>query len=408
MSFQDTTRELSCPGCGGALGAIFYETGPVPVHSCLMLEDVAEAMRFPTGTVRLAQCQLCGLVTNTDFDPIWSAYSPDYEDQQSFSPTFNSFAGELAQGLVERHGLHGKKVVEIGCSKGDFMALLCEAGAVDATGIDPSVLPGRVPAPARGRMRMIPEYYSEEHLHLPADLICHRHTLEHVQDVAGHLALLHAHAQRNPDCVVFIEVPCGQRVFEAAAFEDIYYEHASYFTPGSLARALRRAGFGVTRLWRDYGEQYLLAEARPNGAEDRSFAIETDPASERILTARFREDVGRTIAGWRDVLEAEASRGRRIAVWGSGSKCVAFLHAIGRPGAIEAIVDINPHRAGRHAPRLPLPVSPPETLLRLPPDMIVVMNAAYLGEIRHQCAELGLYPDFECLGRALTDMPIRT
>ena len=405
MSGAEAAGARACPACGGALGPTFYETGEVPVHSCLMLADADAAMRFPAGTVRLAQCAACGFVTNTDFDAVWSACSPDYEDQQSFSPTFNSFAGRLAQDLVARHGLQGKRVVEVGCSKGDFMALLCEAGAAEATGIDPSVLPGRVPAPARGRMRMIAEYYGPEHLDLPADMICHRHTLEHIQDISGHLALLHEHARRNPGSVVFVEVPCAQRVFEEAAFEDIYYEHASYFTPGSLARALRRAGFGVARLWRDYHDQYLLAEARPDGAADRRFAIEADPAAEHALTARFRETVGRTIAAWRDFVQAETARGRRIAVWGSGSKCVAFLHALGdAAAAIDAIVDINPHRAGRHAPRIPLPVSPPEALPRRTPDVIVVMNAAYEDEIRRQCADLGLRPDIACLGRAPADM----
>ena len=49
-----------------------------------------------------------------------------YEDQQSFSPTFNSFSGKLAASLIDRYQIFDKDVLEIGCSKGDFLALMCE------------------------------------------------------------------------------------------------------------------------------------------------------------------------------------------------------------------------------------------------------------------------------------------
>ena len=43
--------------------------------------------------------------------------------------------------------------------------------------------------------------------------------------------------------MVFFELPDTERVLTEAAFWDIYYEHCSYFTPGSLARLFRRTGF---------------------------------------------------------------------------------------------------------------------------------------------------------------------
>ena len=48
-----------------------------------------------------------------------------------------------------------------------------------------------------------------------------------------------------------------------AAFWDVYYEHCSYFSTGSLARLFRAAKFDLLELGRDYGDQYLLLAARP-------------------------------------------------------------------------------------------------------------------------------------------------
>lgn len=387
-----------CPCCHSGLSSPFYFVGPVPVHSCLMMTTVEQASAFPTSDVELAACPDCGFVTNIRFDSKWSAYAPQYEDQQSFSPTFNSFAGRLAKGLVERHGLAGKTVVEVGCSKGDFLSLLCEAGGMNAIGIDPSAVEGRVRAPSRGSMRLIAEYYGPRHLELPADLLCNRHTLEHIQDVHEFLVLSKQHAERNPGAVLCIEVPDYTRVWRDLSFEDIYYEHCSYFTPGSLARAARRAGFSVTDLRREFDDQYLILEASLNPADDRTFEIEERPGDVIKAVEGFQRRVDALKDAWRRRLAYAQSKGQKVAVWGSGSKCVSFLKTLGSEPMISAIVDINPHRAGKIAPGLSIPIATPSRLKTLKPDLIIAMNSIYRDEIAADCADMGLKAKIMSLG----------
>lgn len=390
LGIVDANEQWACPCCGHQLGGAFYEVGPVPVHSCLMLDTAEEAMSFPSGMVRLALCKSCGFVANTAFDPKWSAYAPNYEDQQSFSPIFNSFASQLAAELVERYALRGKRVVEIGCSKGDFMALLAELGGMDTVGIDPSAVEGRVAKPTCGSMRFLPEYYGPQHLALPADLLCCRHTLEHISDVHGTLDLMRRHAAMTPGAVLCIEVPDATRIWKACAFEDIYYEHCSYFTAGSLAAAVRRAGFAVTDLRREYGDQYLVLEACLDTSRDRRFEIEEPPAETARDVAAFRDRIGPVLSDWRARIAEPRSRGERVAIWGSGSKCVAFLRTLRIAEGIDAIVDINPHRAGKVAPGLGTAISTPETLVSIRPELVVAMNPVYLPEISADCRAMGL------------------
>jgi hypothetical protein len=61
-----------------------------------MLSTQEEALNFPCDDIALAYCEHCGFITNVEFDAKWSAYAPNYEDQQSFSPTFNKFALNLS------------------------------------------------------------------------------------------------------------------------------------------------------------------------------------------------------------------------------------------------------------------------------------------------------------------------
>jgi hypothetical protein len=387
----------ACPCCGHPLGETFYKVGPVPVHSCLMLDSADEAKRFPTGMVRLALCEACGFVTNTAFDPVWSAYAPNYEDQQSFSATFNSFAGKLAVELVERHALHGKRAVEIGCSKGDFMALLCEAGGMETVGIDPSAVEGRVAKPSRGSMRFLPEYYGPQHLALPADLLCCRHTLEHIRDVHATLDLMRQHAAMTPGAVLCIEVPDATRIWKGCAFEDIYYEHCSYFTAGSLAAAVRRAGFAVTDLRREYGDQYLVLEACLDATRDRRFDIEESPADTARDVAAFCDRIGHVLSDSRARVAGPRSRGERVAIWGSGSKCVSFLRTLGLAEGIDAIVDINPFKQGKYVPGTYHEVLAPEDLAADPPDLVIAMNALYVDEIKAKLVKIRVDPNVVAL-----------
>jgi len=398
--FKTAGTITDCPCCGHDLGPSFYEVGPVPVHSCLMLRTAPEARAFPSGTVSLSLCKGCGFVTNTAFDPKWSAYAPNYEDQQSFSATFNSFAGTLARSLVRRHGLDKGSVVEIGCSKGDFLHLLLEAGMSEATGIDPSGVEGRVPPPSHGRMRLIPEYYGPAHIDLSCDLLCCRHTLEHIQPVHEMLRLMRRHAEQHTGTVLCIEVPDATRVWRDIAFEDIYFEHCSYFTAGSLAAAVRRAGFSVTDLRREYENQYLVLEGSLDPSQDRFFEIEETPGETAIDIDRFSAGVRNVTRTWRETIQRETDGGRRIAIWGSGSKCVAFLKTLDVADRVAGIVDINPHRGGKFAPGLSVPIGPPEALAQVGPDRIIVMNDIYLPEIRKACAELGVSAEIGGLSQA--------
>lgn len=396
------TSGHACPSCGRGGMRLFYEVPRIPVHSCLMLASRAESLDFPRADLRLGVCEGCGFIANTLFDPHWSAYAENYEDQQSFSPTFNRFARELAQDLVARYDLHGRTVLEIGCSKGDFLTLLCELGPNRGIGIDPSVVVGRVESPATERIEFIREYYSERHAGRSSDLIVCRHTLEHIAPVGEFMRLVRRSIGPGGDTPLFFELPETRRVLSTLAFEDIYYEHCSYFTPGSLARLFRAAGFAVSDLAPAYGDQYLLIHGRPlpedAPQEAGPLPAYAEPAAQVVQEARqFAARIDAHLARWRERLLRLKAEGRRAVIWGSGSKCVAFLTTLGMTDEVEFVVDINPHRHGRFIPGLGREIMPPEFLREYRPDEVIVMNAIYRDEIARQLAGMGVQARIDAL-----------
>jgi SAM-dependent methyltransferase len=384
----------SCPSCGHAPLRSFYEARGVPVHSCLMLPSREEALAFPCGDVTLAFCTRCGFITNVTYDPAYREYAPGYEDQQSFSQTFNVFARRLARRLIDRYDLHGGDIVEIGCGKGDFLALLCEMGENRGVGIDPACVAERITGPAAERITLIQDYYSEKYADHTGDLVMCRHTLEHIDQTAAFVTTVRRGIGERENVAVFFEVPDTVRVLRERAFWDIYYEHCSYFTPGSLARLFRRCGFAVEEIELDYDDQYLLLYARP--VQERSEAVHALEESVEELSREvegFAASCTETVSGWRRTFERYEAERRRVAIWGSGSKCVAFLTTIGIAGTVGRVVDINPHRHHLFIPGAGSEVTPPDSLREYRPDVVVVMNAVYRDEIAEMLRGLGLEPD---------------
>lgn len=386
-----------CPSCGHQGLSTFYEVRQVPVHSCLMLPTQQEALDFPCGDVVLAFCERCGFITNTEFDPKWSAYASNYEDQQSFSPTFNQFSLNLANKLIEKYSLNEKNILEIGCSKGDFLLLLCELGNNSGVGIDPSVVPGRVESEAADRVQFIQDYYGEHHAKYVGDFICCRHTLEHIKPTVEFIKTVRRSIgdRRIP---FFLEIPDNTRVLQDLAFEDIYYEHCSYFSPGTLARLFRFCGFEVTDLYCNYGDQYLFIEAWPvDNLSSKIHPFEESIEEVAQDVKHFTSKIQDKLNYWKQYLEKTQNRKEKLVVWGSGSKCVSFLTTLDTVDQVQYVVDINPHRHGKFIPGVGKKIMSPNFLKEYQPDKLIVMNSIYQDEIKQMLIEMDINPEISSL-----------
>jgi SAM-dependent methyltransferase len=380
-----------CPSCAQASMEVFYEQQNVPIHSLLLLDTQEEARSFPRGRLEVAVCHSCGFVSNLAFDAELLSYNPEYEETQGFSPHFQAFAERLAKEWVERHELHAKTVLEIGCGKGEFLALMCEAGASAGIGIDPAIAPERLDTPVADRLEFIGDLYDERYLHLAADAVVCRHTLEHIHPVAQFVSLVARgmESARNPDPVLLLEVPETLRILNEAAFWDIYYEHCSYFTRGSLARLYASLGLETTASRVDFDGQYIIADAR-RGSAPPPAGLDT-PAQVLDAVGTFRARIQTQLAGWDQRLREAAAAGRSVVLWGGGSKAVSFLTSV--PAAadvVRAAVDINPHKQERFICPTGHEVIAPERLRLDRPDLVIAMNPAYLSEIGAALHSLGV------------------
>jgi SAM-dependent methyltransferase len=385
----------ACNACGSSAIQTFYRLHGVPAHSCLMLSSREEALAFPRGDIELGFCRGCGFIGNLRFDPALNRYSAAYEETQAYSPRFLRFLDELWDEQIARFGLGpGMTALEIGCGKGEFLVGLCEKSGCNGIGLDPSYRPERTRSSAAERMTFIRDLYGPKYAHLQADYVCCRHTLEHIAPVRDFLRLVRETIGDRRHVNVFFELPDMERILEQGAFWDVYYEHCTYFTRGSLARLFRSAGFDVHRLYKAYDEQYLMLEAQPApGPTDALLPHEDDLATTAALVARFERQVRERLRSLSEMIAQHRARGSRLAIWGSGSKCVSLISSLRLGPELVAIVDINPHKHGKFLAGSGLEIVSPDVLRSLRPEVVLVMNSIYGEEIRHDLAARSLHPE---------------
>jgi SAM-dependent methyltransferase len=310
---------------------------------------------------------------NAAFDADRVEYDADYENSQAHSPRFVAHMQSVATMLRARLP-RGARVVEVGCGKGDFVAMLGADGGLDVRGFDRTYA---------GDDPRIEARWLDARDRLDADLVVLRHVLEHIRAPHRFVALLRDIF--GPATPLYVEVPAFDWTLAHAAFFDITYEHVNYFTEHALAALF---GGRVDAAGRCFDDQYQYAIA-PLGALDTTFGVHYDagPWVDADFDALFPQLVAAI-----DRIDAHLVDGRRAWVWGAATKgCLFLAHCAARGRVIDHVggaIDVNPGKVGRFLPGSGVAVHAPSSLADLasPRDLLVAANPAYADEIRASLA----------------------
>jgi hypothetical protein len=220
-------------------------------------------------------------------------------------------------------------------------------------------------------------------------------TMEHIANPRELVTATRKILSKRIDGLAFFQVPDFGHILETAAFWDVYYEHCSYFTAGSLRFLFENTGFEVLSIEREYDGQYLTITAKPNGHRTAPTAGVTDMPAE---INSFAQRAAASRERWERRIRLHTNSGGRVVLWGGGSKAVSFLSAVAVSDVVQYAVDINPYRQSTYLAGSGVSIVAPGFLREYKPGLVVVMNPIYVEEIVGDLHSMGLYPEVAALG----------
>lgn len=307
----------------------------------------------------LYECATCGLL-QLACPPV--PYYREVIRAAAFSPAMRAFRLEQLTTWLERHALGGKRLLEIGCGKGEYLDLLIQAGA-KATGLE--YAPSAVAHCRRQGLDVLRGFLARPSQRLPVPAFDGFMSLNFMEHWPRPLDTLRAmRGNLVPGGIGLIEVPNFDMILKEGLYSEFISDHLSYFTLDSLGFALRLAGFEILEarpVWHDY---ILSATVRKR-----------QPADLAPLKAQ-QERINRELRAFIDGFPP-----RSVAVWGAGHQALAALALGDLGGAIRYVVDSAPFKQNRFTPATHLPIVPPARLADDPPAAIIIMAASYSDEV---------------------------
>lgn len=344
-------------------------TTPLPDTPCLSYRNMPGAAQgFPAADtvaadrgadLDLFECGACGLVQLAGA-PV--RYYREVIRAAAYSESMRAFREAQFADWLNRYGLSGRTVLEVGCGRGEYLQLLQAAGA-RAHGLEY----GRAAlrdcrhqglSASQGYLSRRADHVSGA----PFDAFVCLNFLEHWPDPVGSLMAISCNLVEGG--IGLVEVPNFDMILQRGLFSEFIADHLLYFTEQTLRFTLQRCGFDVIAcrvVWNDY---ILSAEVK------KRIALDVTPLERR------RSQIANALQAY----IARFPQGQ-IAVWGAGHQALAVIALSGIASDIRYIVDSAPFKQGRYSPASHIPIFAPERLTDDPVQAVIVMAASYSDEV---------------------------
>jgi SAM-dependent methyltransferase len=305
------------------------------------------------------QCAGCGLV-QLGSDPV--PYYRDVVRAAGFSEEMKSFRKRQFCEFVKKNGLQQKKIIEIGCGRGEYLSLLSQCG-VKAYGLehrdesvkeclkqDLNVSSGFVESS---------EYIINNY---PFDAFFILNFLEHLPD--PNATLRGVYNNLADGAVGLVEVPNFDMILKRKLFSEFITDHLTYFTKVTLGKTLSINGFDVlecNEVWHDY---IISAVVKKNQQLDMS--------AFNSYQSKLIDEIHRYIDHFTD---------KKVAIWGASHQALAVMALANLSGKIKFVVDSAEFKQNKYTPATHIPIVPPRMLDSDPVDAVIVMASSYSDEV---------------------------
>ena len=350
----------------------------------------------------MVRCTKCSFVWNADFEQDKISYDDGYNNDVTFSNYYISHLEKMADRIIQSVPI-GEDIhyVEIGCGEADFLYLVVERAkgrCVSAIGFDPSFT-GDEKLPKGAVVHKT--FFGPDQVKLVPDatnVVCSRHTIEHVPDVHGFVSALAA-PMTTQARTLFVETPDANWILENTAFQDFFYEHCSIYTPESMSKILGEYGL-LAKTTAVYGGQYMWTEASVSSDGSAFKSNDFSGKAAQDIAKTYVDESTHMLNDWSTYIQKHSEKGP-VAIWGAASKGVTFSLLMSQIQdaqlGIACAIDLNEAKQKCFMPITSTPIVSPEDAKKLGVATVIIMNPNYLNEIKNMATNMDWSPEFATL-----------
>lgn len=307
--------------------------------------------------VKLCVCEDCGLVQLAG-DAVY--YYRDVIRAGGYSTTMDKLRKSQYSHFIEFASLEGKKILEAGCGRGEFLGML-SGFPVKGFGTEHKAELVEIAREAGLNVDCdFPE--SENHIFkdAPFDAFMSFNFLEHQPNPRTYLKAIYNNL--TGDGYGLITVPSFEYILEENSFYEIIPDHIAYYTFESLTHLLNICGFEVLERER-INRDTLSVIVKKRKLPDISGIIEK------------KNDIAK------DVLTTVEKYAGKAAIWGASHQGFTLCATTGIKKYVECIIDSAPFKQGRYAPASHIPIVSPDEARAKKLSAIIIVAPGYTNEI---------------------------
>ncbi len=356
------SRQL-CRLCNRPVGQnviLKYHSMPSSAQGFL---DEQELVNDHGSQLVVCQCKSCGLV-QVKGEPV--AYYRDVIRATSVSQEMKEYRQSQFGKWIKKYHLTGKKIVEIGCGRGEYMKIMADF-PVKLYGIEhkkESVVYDRKSGLSVSEAFI--ENADEMIEYGPYDGFYILNFLEHIpypnqflQGICNNL---------TDSGIGLVEVPNFNMILEKKLFSEFIADHLMYFTKDTLRLILECNGFEVlevNELWYDYIISAVVRKKKP---------IDIVPLKNQkdLITNQVWEYIDRVKV-----------KGGEVAIWGAGHQSMAVLSITEIYKEISCIIDSASFKQNKYTPATHIKIVKPDILTEGNITDVLIIAGGFSDEIAH-------------------------
>ena len=390
---------MKCRHCRTPLKHTFLDLGFAPPSNAYLTEaDLNKPeIYYP---LKVKVCDSCWLVQTEDYADAESLFTPEYAYFSSTSASWLDHARCYADQMIEELELTKKSfVIEVASNDGYLLQNFLHAG-IPCLGIEPTH--STALAAERLGIPVLREFFGEalgEKLALEgkqADLIIGNNVYAHVPDINDFTKGLKAVLKRGG--TITLEFPHLMRMIEQAQFDTVYHEHFSYLSLNAVGRIFTNVGL---RIWN-------VEELPTHGGSLRLFGChEDDPReTQQAVIELIEQEISEGLQqlDWYLKFQPRADKikndllaflieqkwkGKTVVAYGAAAKGNTLLNYAGvKHDLLPFVCDAAKAKQGQFMPGSHIPILPPERLVEVKPDYVLILPWNIAEEVKILNAEL--------------------